>query len=159
MTIGYVSGYIIHVILKYTKFCEVCKNDCVDNSTHNKLIDARCYTKKSNLNKPSKNFIKIVEHILSILTTTIGNICDKPSLFLKFGIMIDINVDFNFSCTNHNLKQILKTKIIIFFLFTWCKNINRILNGVDTRNESNPIKKMARDYFILHKTREQGYNK
>lgn len=159
MTIGYVSGYIIRVILKYTKFCEVCKNDCVDNSTHNKLIDARCYTKKSNLNKPSKNFIKIVEHILSILTTTIGNICDKPSLFLKFGIMIDTNVDFNFSCTNHNLKQILKTKIINFFLFTWCKNINRILNGVDTRIESNPIKKMARDYFILHKTRGQGYNK
>jgi len=115
MTIGYVSGYIIRAILKYTKFCEVCKNDCVDNSAHNKLIDARCYTKKSNLNKPSKIFIKIVEHILSILTTTIGNSCDKPSLFLKFGILIDTNVDFNFSCTNQNLKQILKTKIINFF--------------------------------------------
>lgn len=159
MTIGYVSGYIIRAILKYTKFCEVCKNDCVDNNNHNKLIDARCYTQKSNLYKPSKNFNKIVEQILSVFTKTIGNICDKPSLFVKFDFLIDTNVDFNFCCTNHNLKQILKTKIINLFLFSWCKNINRILNGVDSRVESNPIKKMAREYFILHKTRGQGYNK
>lgn len=159
MTIGYVSGYIIQAILKYTKFCEVCKSDCIDNNTHNALIEARCYTKKSNLYRPNTNLNKIVEHILSILTKTIEHICDKPSLFVKFNYLIDTNIDFNFSCINHDLKNILKTKIIHFFLYTWCKNINRILSGVDTRVESNPIKKMARDYFILHKTRKQGYNK
>jgi len=42
---------------------------------------------------------------------------------------------------------------------TWCKNINKVLSGVDTRVENNPIKKIARDYYILHKTRKQGYNK
>lgn len=159
MTIGYVSGYIIRVILKYTKFCAVCKNDCINNNTHNELINARCYTKKSNLYKPNIVFIRTVEHILSILTKTIQHICDKPSLFLKLEYLIDTNIDFNFSCIKHDLKHILKIKIVHFFLFTWCKNINKILNGVDTRVESNPIKKMARDYFILHKTRKQGYNK
>jgi len=74
MTIGYVSGYIIRTILKSVRYCVVCKNDCVDNTNDNKLINARCYS-NNNLFRPSKSFNNIVEQIMYILTTTISNIC------------------------------------------------------------------------------------
>lgn len=158
MTIGYVSGYIIRTILKSVQYCVLCKDDCVDNANDNQLINARCYS-NNNLFKPSSSFNKIVEQIMYILTTTISNICNKPLVFVKLDFLIDTNVDFSFNCKNHDLKTNLKTKIINFFIYTWCKNINRVLSGVDTRVENNPIKKIARDYYVLHRTRKQGYNK
>jgi len=75
---------------------------------------------------------------------------------VKLDFLIDTNVDYSFGCKNHDLKTILKTKIINFFIYT---RLNRVLSGVDTRVKNNPIKKIARDYYILHITRKQGYNK
>lgn len=150
MTIGYVSGYIIRSVLKTIKFCKVCKNDCVDNSNENKLINARNYS-KPRLYNPSSNMNTFIEHILFILSRTITQFCNTSSVFTKIEFLIDTNVELNFSCQIHDLKNIIKTKVINFFLFNWCKNINQILRGIDTKVHNNPIKKLARDYYIHQK--------
>ncbi|KAF0713849.1 Uncharacterized protein FWK35_00028924 [Aphis craccivora] len=62
MTIGYVSGYIIRTILKSVRYCVVCKNDWVDNTNDNKLINARCYS-NNNLFRPSTSFNEIDSNI------------------------------------------------------------------------------------------------
>lgn len=78
---------------------------------------------------------------------------------MRLNLLIEANVDFNFSCKTHNLKQILIQKLIAFFLFTWCKNINRVLSGADSRTDDNKIKIMAKEYYIKYKTKKQGFNK
>lgn len=114
MTIGYVAGYIIRILINSTNNCNVCINDCIDIHNENKLINIRNFSGKR-LRTPSKKFNSIIEHILNILTKTINNICNNPLIFTKLTLLIEANVDLNFICKTHNLKQILIQKIIIFF--------------------------------------------
>jgi len=158
MTIGYVAGYIIRTLIKSTNNCNVCKNDCVDIHNFNELISVRNYS-DNRLKSPSKNFNNIIEQILNIFTEVINSICNKPQIFMKLNLLIEANVDFSFSCKSHNLKQMLIQKLIAFFLFTWCKNINRVLSGADSRTDNNKIKIMAKEYHIKYKTKKQGFNK
>jgi len=42
--------------------------------------------------------------------------CNKPNIFKKLNLLIESNVDFNFICKTHNLKQILIQKISWYLL-------------------------------------------
>lgn len=86
MTIGYVAGYITRILIKSTNNCNICKYDCIDIHNKNELIK------------------------------TINNMCNKPNIFKKLNLLIESNVDFNFICKTHNLKQILIQKISWYLL-------------------------------------------
>jgi len=152
-------GYIVRSLIKSTNNCKICKNDCIDIHNANELISVRNYS-KNRLKTPSQNFNNIFEHILNILTQVINNIlCNKLNIFIKLNLLIEANVDFNFVCKTHNLKQILIQKHVTFFLFTWCKNIDRVLSGAESRTDNDDIKIMAKEYYIKYKNKKQGYNK
>lgn len=158
MTIGYVAGYIVRTLIKSINNCNICKNDCIDIHNFNELINVRNYS-DNRLKTPSQNFNNIIEHILNIFTQVINSICYKPHIFKSLHLLIEVNVDFNFLCKIHNLKQMLIKKLISFLLFTWCKNINRVLSGADSKMDNNTIKIMAKEYYIKYKTKKRGYNK
>lgn len=44
-------------------------------------------------------------------------------------LLFEINVNFSIECSMHDLKQFIYDKFKNLFLFTYIKNINRILNG------------------------------
>jgi len=85
------------------------------------------------LKTPSQNFNNIIEDILNIFPEVINSICNKPHIFKSLNLFLlnELNVDFNCLCKIHNLKQMFIKKLIFFLLFTWCKNINRVLSGAE----------------------------
>jgi len=54
-----------------------------------------------------------------------------------------MNTTYNFECKYHNIKEIIIKKTINMFLFTYFKNINRILRGLDTHKYTDKVKIMA----------------
>lgn len=63
------------------------------------------------------------------------------------------------NCEIHNLKQIIKYKTIDFFLFSYIKNINKLLRGVNIKASNDTIQKMAIEYYRIHRTRKIKINK
>lgn len=71
-------------------------------------------------------------------------------------LLLEINIDFTINCPIHDLKHLIYNKFKNLFLFTYIKNINRILSGIDKNNySSDPLKKSAHNYNIKHKTRRR----
>jgi len=53
-----------------------------------------------------------------------------------------MNLEFTLICPDHNIKDILIKKTVNMFLFTYFKNINRILRGLTKqKNNNDKIKK------------------
>jgi len=149
LTVGYVSGYIIRGILKICNNCLICKGDITENTLNNDLIKARCYSKHS-LKNPTKNF----ENIYSVLSQCMPKICHGTDLSQKLNFAIELNVEFNFNCKIHSLKDMLINKMIIFFIFSYTKKINKVLKGVNYCKTNDEIVNMANTYYKVHKSRK-----
>ena len=151
-TFGYVGGYIARSILKSIGGCKCCKNDIIKKTLENSLIKARSYTKKS-LKNPSKIFEEIIEHIFMILSYYTPLICHLPNISQKLNLAIEINVEIKLNCTVHNLKDIIKKKVINFFLFTYTEKINSLLKGkiLNHGKINDDLQQLAMDYYKKHK--------
>jgi len=154
LTVGYVSGYIIRGILKTCNNCTICKGDVSENIIKNDLIKARCYSKHS-LKNPTKSFENIVENIYSVSSQCMSNICHETNLYQKLDLAIELNVEFNFNCKIHNLKEIVKNKMItVFFILSYTKNINKVLKGLNYCENNDVNVNMAYTYYKIHKSRK-----
>lgn len=156
MTIGYVCGYLARATLKETKFCKLCKNELVGNK-ENHLIRARDYTTKS-LFYPSQKFQSIIEQMLYVSKYILCNIHEE-NIGKQLIFMFKININFSLNCPKHDLKNVVFEKFKNFFIFTYLKNINRILNGLDKYYDntcSDPLKMAAHDYYLKHKTKKKS---
>lgn len=62
------------------------------------------------------------------------------------------SIDFPLHCPKHNLKIFIYQKIKNLFIFTYVKNINRILKGIDRQTYDNrdTLKRAAHVYFLKH---------
>lgn len=146
MTLGYVAGYLAKTIFKKIKKC-TCTKELIGKN-NNLLIDVRNYVQRKALHHPSTIFSKLITNILSMFATVIYEIINLPFLSKTLTLLIDIYVDFNcLTCKLHDIKNIIKQKIVNLYIFTVCKNVNRILSGNDRRNYSDSIKKLARQTF------------
>lgn len=153
LTVGYVSGYIIRRILIICNNCLICKGDITENTITNDLIKARCYSKHS-LKNPTKNFERIVENIYSVLSQCMPQFCNETNLSQKLNFAIELNVEFNFNCKIHCLKDIVINKMIMFFIFSYTKKINQVLKGVNYYKTNDVIVNMANSYYKVHKSRK-----
>jgi len=86
------------------------------------------------------------------------NICYETNLRQKLDFAIELNVQFNFNCKIHNLKEIVKNKVILFFLFSYTKNINKVLKGVNHSKTNDVIVNMASTYYSIHKSQKLKLN-
>lgn len=157
-TIGYVGGFLVRSILKSVNNCKVCKKNISEDIITNNLIRVRSYTKQS-LRNPSKKLIEIIEHIFLVLSQYIPLICHEANIKKKLDLAIELNVEFIVNCGIHNLKQIIKYKTIDFFLFSYIKNVNKLLRGVNIETSNDTIQKMAIEYYRIHRTRKIKINK
>lgn len=153
MTIGYISGYLARTVLKENKFCRLCKNILISNVKNNNLIRVRDYTTKSLL-YPSESFQKIIYQMLYITKYILLNI-DNESIGKQLILLFEINIDFTIKCPIHDIKYLIYDKFKNFFLFTYIKHINHILNGLDRSDHSKStdiLKAAAYNYYLKHKT-------
>lgn len=146
MTIGYISGYLARSVLKDTHFCRLFKNELISNVENNDLIQIRDFTKKSLL-YPSDKFKNVINQMFYIKKNILPNFQAKIGKILI--LIFEINVEFCITCPKHDLKSVIFEKFKNFFLFTYVKNINKILNGLD-RNvyKSDTLKELALIYCL-----------
>lgn len=112
------------------------------SKTTNALILARDYTGKSLIN-PNFSFFNTIKEMLHI-SKYIVTIIMEHSIGYKLIKIFEIYLEpMNNSCSEHNLKNILFQKFKSFYFFTLSKNINRILNGLDSRIYSNDLLKIS----------------
>jgi len=85
-----------------------------------------------------------------MFATVVHEIIHLPSLSKTLTLLLELYIDYDcFTCELHNVKNIIKQKIVNLYVFTVCKNVNRILSGNDRRNYYNDsIKQLARQTFI-----------
>lgn len=157
-TFGYVGGYIVRSILNSIKRCECCINELTLQHITNALIKARSYTRYS-LKNPSENFEKLLEQMFVVLSHYTPLFCHLPCISQKLHLILEINIEFNFSCPVHNLKEHIKKKVVDFYLFSYFKRINLILKGKISSTNDDVIKQMAVDYFNKNRTRKLKINK
>lgn len=155
MTVNYVAGCLSKNILSKIINCSTCKSELSKTNVTNLLIKARQYKSiKHGLCNPSTIFFKVVKSILTFCSYYINDIFYKPNIAKQLALIMELNIDFPFSCHEHDIKNVIINKTITLFLNTFCKNINRILKGVDTCQHSNdPIKNMAIEYYKKHSKR------
>lgn len=80
----------------------------------------------------------------------------EPFIKQKLKTIIYTNIDnIAFKCVIHDLKNIIINKLIHFYLFTYTKNINRILKETYKSPQNDPLKQMAQKYYLTHKSRKK----
>jgi len=152
MTIGYVSGYLARSVIKEFKFYKLCKFELTSVDKNNPLTRIRDFTQKS-LMHPSKKFQQLIEQMI-FMTNFILPKLNQYHIGQKLILMFE-SIDFPLHCPKHNLKICIYQKVKNLFIFTYLKNINRILKGIDrqTYDNSDTLKRAAHVYFLKHNSK------
>jgi len=111
------------------------------------------HTKKS-LIYPSDGFKNIINQMFYATKNILPNI-SQENIGKHLILLFEINVDFKIKCPKHDLKNLVYNKFKNFFLFTYVKNINRILIGLDRNNmcKSDAFKVSAYQYYLKQRKR------
>lgn len=123
----------------------------ISDVKNNDLIQIKDFTKKLLL-YPSDKFKNVINQIFYLtihILLNFGQINIGKILILLF----EINVEFCITCPKHDLKGVIFEKFKN--LFTYVKNINKIINGLD-RNvyKGDTLKELALIYCSKHKRRK-----
>lgn len=162
-TLVYMSGAIAKILLKSTTFknCSNCKRNLFvrhDATIADDFIEARQY-KHGNLLRPGQYLTFLITHALNSLFYLIPRICTVNGISKVLASVLEKNLSFKvINCKEHNLGDKLCQIIIRCALFWWCKHVNKIARGTDTKlskflstnpnkNYINPIKLQA---YIKH---------
>jgi len=152
MTIGYVTGYLARSVMKVVKHCRICRQKLISTDRTNVLIACRAYTVK-NLTDPSEEFINAVKDMINIFNESIPKICFQKLIGQKLNFLFETYSDLsNFECPIHELKEIIKSKVIQFVIFNYCKKTNKIIKGLDRNFDKNMSTNcVAYNYYLKHK--------
>ncbi|XP_045473667.1 uncharacterized protein LOC123680055 [Harmonia axyridis] len=162
-TLIYMSGFISKILLKDKLFkqCDKCKKKITFNSQELGDIDfiqVRQY-KYGKLTKPGQCVSFLFRHSLNYLFYIIPRICEKKNISLYLKSFLMKNLDFQIlNCNEHSLGEKVCETIIRCSLHWWCKQVNEIMNGTDTKfckflrtspceELVDPIKLMAKRIF------------
>ncbi|KOB72446.1 Uncharacterized protein OBRU01_12245 [Operophtera brumata] len=164
----YISGYFIHNANKIFKNCETCKNDLISVEQLQYLsyrdyagrrwpcspsdsIIYRDYAGRRWPCSPSDSIINIISNLQDATIATLQNKFEINNLKLYIKTVVDVLIDLEpISCGRHRAKLIdfLINKVTRFFIFTYCKNINKILRGKkDVDDVQDKFENMAKDYY------------
>lgn len=133
----YISGYVARFLLKYFGNCRICNNNiCFQENTN--LVDHDYITSrefnKSKLTKPGSFLKYSVTHSLDLLFYWIPRLCNKPNLVLYLTDLLNRFLNTKpLDCPKHAISKKFISFIITCALYWWCKSINKILKGKDSK--------------------------
>ncbi|XP_036139614.1 uncharacterized protein LOC118648110 isoform X2 [Monomorium pharaonis] len=163
----YVAGWIAKKILSLKQFknCPECKQNLLATDTtceeYAEIAYKEYVQEKPSLIYPSMSFLKYAFiEADNILNQNISLLCFRRnvSALLQARLNDKLNLDF-LKCNQHKieLKKAVIQKITRLYLFNFCKTINKILSGRDTRHlGTNMILTQA---IELYKKKQSRYKK
>ncbi|KAB0801097.1 hypothetical protein PPYR_05451 [Photinus pyralis] len=144
---NYVAGSAARAIHKKTLCCKICKTFLIsptDQGARNNLIRNRAYSPKL-LCTPDSRFAIIFQKIYYYCKQLVPNLINYKNI--KYHIVSALTIligDEIPLCVDHNLKNMIITYTVHFYLINYTKNINKILKGAKSGNFSGDyIKQMA----------------
>lgn len=170
----YVCGWALTKCLQNViKGCEVCKSKLQVNSNQQNSADGN--PSERNTNNTKYRYIKAKEYekgkewlcypaeclvacFQDLQNTTIAFLnseCHKPKLKERIVAFAELFIDFSFiDCVIHKekLKQCFVNTSINIIIYSWCRSVNRILDGKITYKGEDKIKQTAQLYYDKHKS-------
>jgi hypothetical protein len=160
---NYVAGFLLKKVKLFTRGCDECKNHLFgdQSSSSNILIKAREYMGgwAKRLFYPSVEFAICFYNMNKAIITTLEKDPSSKSLCSIFKLKIDTDVDFTFlKCLTHrdHLTKWFCTLAIRTITHAWCKDVNRLMMGKDTRPYSGKdrIKISAQKLYLQRNKRQ-----
>lgn len=162
-TMAYIAGYIARKMLKYTKNCTNCKNVLLGDvaalsEAQGFIIESRSYNSNL-LTTPNTNFNKIFCQCIHVMQHSLPKICYKYNVSKTVQHILKLNVDFQgFNCQEHNVTDRFVLQLTEFYIFTYIKNVNRILKGkIIPKSSNDSIKTFAINYVRKHRKHIGNY--
>ncbi|XP_045461866.1 uncharacterized protein LOC123687845 isoform X1 [Harmonia axyridis] len=137
-TLVYMCGFICKILFKdkLIKQCDKCKKNLTFNSEElgdMDFIQVRQY-KHGKLTKPGQCVSFLFRHSLNYLFYIIPRICEKKNISLYLKSFLMKYLDFKIlNCNEHMLGEKVCETIIRCSLHWWCKQVNEIMSGTDTK--------------------------
>lgn len=156
---NYVCGWALTKVLKAVKGCKKCKLSLCGskNEPENDFIKLKEYNKnKTWLVYPSQNLTISFSQIQTVVSNFLTHDVHLPGLKERIKSLVEIVTDFSYHNCNEHREIFIKyfTEVSVNLLvYSWCKNVNRILSGKCNYNGEDQIKLAALSYFIKHKTK------
>lgn len=133
---SYISGYVARYLLKRFGKCNNCKQNIThqeENVNDHDYIIARQY-KDSKLTKAGTTFNIYVIHCLEYLFFLIPRQCNEVHISGKLYHILKENVNITpLNCAIHDISTVFYKFIIRCALFWWCRSINKVLKGKDSK--------------------------
>lgn len=158
----YVCGWALSKCLqKVIKGCKKCKSKLLGNSDNDmyKYIKAKEYTKnKKWLCYPSDCLVACFQEIQETTVAFLNNECFKIHIKERIKTFINLFIDFQFiDCNSHKDKfqECFVDTSINIIIYSWCRSVNRILDGKLTYDGEDITKLAAQAYCTKHKTHKK----
>lgn len=154
---NYVCGWVLKkCFTNIVKGCQTCKSSLADETSNvnNDYIQAKEYQNKKWLCYPSK---EIENHFKDLQNMAISFLKkDVPKNGLKYTMLAftDVLIENPFKCARH--KDVLNNYFINttfnILIYSWCRNVNRILSGkLKYDGDDDETKLAAHNYYKKHK--------
>ncbi|CAG4954917.1 unnamed protein product [Colias eurytheme] len=150
---NYVCGWVLKKCLtNVVKNCQQCRQNLLDNrasNENNTFMKAKEYQNKKWLCYPNEEIEKYFQEIQTIAVTFLKSNMSRKNIKFNIIALVDIFIDLSFKCTIHkdNLKKCFINTTINVLIYSWCRSVNRILNGKIKYNGDDETKLAAQLYF------------
>lgn len=136
----YMSGAILRMMskLKLVKDCQNCRHNLLirhgtADEHDDDFIEAREF-QRGKLIRPGNYGHFLINNSLNYLFYMILRVCESKSIAVILRTSLKKQLNFNsINCSEHNLGEQLCNLLVRCSLFWWCKSVNSILKGTDTK--------------------------
>lgn len=144
----YVTGYVLRKLNKKT--CKKCKQCLYNKNEDNTFVIKDFFKNKRCLTYPSHELIQCFSNIQDVVNKILQNNPTRQNIKQYTKTIFAIVIDYSFLKCNQHKAEIIKHLEEIstnLFIFTWCKDTNKILTGsrVDF-DDNSKCQKMCFDY-------------
>lgn len=134
-TLNYISGFIVRKVLKFVK-CENCKKNLLfrDSNLDLDFIEAREY-QNCRLIIPGTYLNFLVSQSITRIFYILPRLCHYSNISLTLKKNLLQNLQFSLiNCTEHKSTSSILMKIVIkCCIFFWCRRVNMISKGRDSK--------------------------
>ncbi|KAF9405327.1 hypothetical protein HW555_013897 [Spodoptera exigua] len=150
----YVTGYVLRKLK--VKKCKDCMRSFYSENKENEsyLHFREDFKNKTSLTYPSISLIKCFSNIQDIVTGIIRKDCKKKNIRQYMKTILSVVLDYSFiKCKEHKVQLISKIEdlCINLFIFSWCKDTNKLLCG--SRKDYDAEDKIQESAFYYCKKR------